>query len=141
MVDIKLTDTLLRNMMTFRKITGSEAKDCIVGETKIVFLVKNGDLGKAIGKNMRNLQRLKTHFKMNVDLIEHVPDPVQFVKKIFHDYKTGEVNIEEKNGKQILTLKVSRVDKGLIIGKSGRNLRIAKDLMKRYCSIDDVVID
>ena len=141
MVEIRLTDTLLRNMMTFRKITGTEARDCIVAENKIVFLVKNGDLGKAMGRNMKNLLRLKDHFKTNVDLIEFSPDPSVFVKKIFHDYTTGNVTIEEKNDKQVLTLKVNRADKGIIIGKAGRNLRVANDLMKRYSNIDDVVID
>ena len=141
MVDIRLTDTLLRNMMTFRRITGTEARDCIVAETKIVFLVKDGDLGRAMGNHMKNLLRLKEHFKTNVDLIEYSEDPVVFVKKIFHDYTTGDAKIEENDGRRVLTLKVSRAYKGIIIGKSGRNLRIAKDLMKRYSNIDDVVID
>jgi transcription termination/antitermination protein NusA len=140
MVEIRLTDALLRNMTTFRKITGTEAKDCIMTETKAVFVVKSGDLGKAIGKNMKHLHRLKDHFKKNVDLIEFSEDPDKFVKKIFHDYTTGDVKVELKQGKKVLTLKVNRADKGLIIGKSGRNLKIAKDLMKRYSGIDDVVI-
>lgn len=141
MVDIRLTDTLLRNMMTFRRITSTEARDCIVAENKIVFLVKDGDLGKAMGRHMKNLLRLKEHFKTNIDLIEYSEDPAVFVKKIFHDYKTGDVKIEVNDGKRVLTLKVNRADKGIIIGKSGRNLRIAKDLMKRYSNIDDVVIN
>ncbi len=141
MVEIKLTPELLRNMAAFRKLTNTEVMDCIPAENKMVFLVGKGDLGKAMGKGMRNLIKLKNHYKMNVDLIEFSPDPAIFVKKIFHDYKTSDVKIETKGGKTILTLKVNRADKGLIIGKSGRNLKIAKDLMKRYSSIDDVVID
>jgi len=141
MVEIRLTDTLLRNMMTFRKLTNVQAKDCIVGENKIVFVINKGELGKAIGKGGKNIEKLKRHFQMAVDLVEYSPDPKEFIKKIFHDYRTGEAKIEEKNGKKVLILKVNKVDKGFIIGKNGRNLKIAKMLMRRYTDVDDVLIN
>ncbi|MGL6297993.1 MAG: NusA-like transcription termination signal-binding factor, partial [Methanobacteriaceae archaeon] len=51
-MSVKLSATEIRYIALFEDITGAMVKDCIIDDDngKIIFVVKNGDMGLAIGK-------------------------------------------------------------------------------------------
>ena len=54
---IRLTSREMRYIALFESITGANVKDCIIDDelNRIIFVVKQGDIGAAIGKGGKNI--------------------------------------------------------------------------------------
>ena len=54
---IKFTSREMRYIALFQSITGATVKDCIVDNdlNRIIFVVKEGNIGMAIGKKGKNI--------------------------------------------------------------------------------------
>jgi len=50
------------------------------------------------------------------------------------------VLISERNNKKIATIGIAKEDKGLVIGKSGKNIKRIRSLLNRHHDITDVLI-
>lgn len=136
---IKLTGETIRCIPIFENITKARAKDCIDCEDKLIFIVESGQLGLAIGKGGANIRILKDLLKKNIDIIEYAPEIDKFIRNIFHNYKILEI-AEDKNRKKVIRVTVAAVDKGKVIGRSGKNIELVRNIVKRYHDIEDVVI-
>ena len=141
MTNITLNGDALRYISVFEKITRTNVKDCIETPDKLVFIVARGQIGAAIGKRGENVKRLHEMFKKNLDVIEYSDDPEKFLKNIFHNYKIKGVEIEKRGKKIHATVSVHSKDKGKIIGKDGRNLKLARDILSRHHDIESLSID
>jgi len=136
---IKLTGETISCIPIFENITKASVKDCIDCEDKMIFIVESGQLGLAIGKGGANIRILKDMLKKNIDIIEYAPEIDRFIRNIFHNYKILEI-AEDKNRKKVIRVTVSAVDKGKVIGRSGKNIELVRNIVKRYHDIEDVVI-
>lgn len=115
--------------------------DCIVADNDwLVFIVKKGQLGKAIGSNAKNLEKLKKVFKKNVKFVEFDKDKKKFVVNLFKPYNVKDVDLQEKNDSSVAVVKVDAKDKSKAIGKGGRNIEVIRQLADRHHSINDVQI-
>jgi N utilization substance protein A len=75
------------------------------------------------------------------EIIEHSDDPVQFIKNTLKPAVVKEVRITERSdGKTIAVVTVHPKDKGVAIGKNGRNAERLRFLVKRYFQIQNVSI-
>lgn len=115
-------------IMTFEKLTKAHVKNCVMDKT-VLFVVKEGDAGKAIGKNGMNIQRLSKLLKKPVRIVEYSEDPVTFVKNLIKNtnskvYKStnGEITIEPHTSK----------DKGIILGRDKQNLKLIQDILSTH---------
>jgi len=140
MNEIRFDTEAFRYFSAFEKLTRTKALDCYVAEDRIVYVVEEGHLGEAIGKNGSRLYRLKAMLKRPVDIVEYSPEPAKFVTNIFHRFKVNRADLIMRGSKHICVIWVRPQDKGLVIGKGGRNLRLAKELAKRHHGLDDVII-
>lgn len=120
----------------FEKITKARVMDCIAQNDKLIFVIAKGQIGIAIGKGGRNINKLREILKKKISVIEYSENPEIFLKNIFHNYKIGDITIADN----IASICVNLSEKGAIIGKGGQNLNVAKELVNRHHSIDDVVI-
>lgn len=141
MTNITLDGNSLRYISVFEKVTRTRVKDCIVTPDKLVFIVVNGQIGAAIGKKGENVKKLHEMLKRNLDIIEYSDDPGQFVRNIFHHFKIRGVEIEMRGRRIHATVSVQSKDKGKIIGKDGRNLKLARDILGRHTQIESLSID
>ncbi len=121
-------------------ITKADVIDCVEDDDTIVFVVSRGFLGVAIGKNARNIERLKEIFKKNVRFVELDDDEERFVANLFKPFKIEEIRIEKVGNRNVARLKVPPKDKTRIIGKGGKNVRLARMIVQRHSSIDDIQI-
>ncbi|MBS7615674.1 NusA-like transcription termination signal-binding factor [Candidatus Bathyarchaeota archaeon] len=140
---IKFTSTEMKYIALFESISGANAKDCIVDEEqgRVIFIVKEGELGAAIGKGGRNIRLLERMTGKKHEIIEHSDDPVQFIKNALKPAAVQEVRITERpDGKTIAVVTVHPRDKGVAIGKNGRNAERLRMLVKRYFQIQNVSI-
>ncbi len=140
---IKLTGKEMRYISLFESITGSNVKDCIVDEeqNRVIFVVSQGQIGMAIGKGGRNIRVLERMTGKKHEIIEYSEEPVQFIKNALKPAMVKEVRITERlNGKTMAVVAVHPRDKGVAIGKNGRNAERLRFLAKRYFQIQTVSI-
>jgi N utilization substance protein A len=135
-MEVTLDADTLALISFFENVTRARVKDCfaVEGEERVVFVVEEGTLRNAIGKNGENIKRFKERIKKVVDVIEYSPKPEKFVKNIFHNFKVTEVKIEQGSSGKTAYVKVDPKDKGRAIGKEGRNLKLARKIVARHHS-------
>ncbi|MEM2995302.1 MAG: NusA-like transcription termination signal-binding factor [Candidatus Bathyarchaeia archaeon] len=140
---IKFTSTEMRYIALFESITGASVKDCIVDEEqgRVIFVVNEGQIGVAIGKGGRNIRTLEKMTGKKHEIIEYSDDPAQFIKNALKPAVVKEVRITPKpDGKTIAVVTVNPRDKGVAIGKNGRNAERLRFLAKRYFQIQNISI-
>jgi N utilization substance protein A len=127
----------------FESVTGATVKDCIIDDKsdRIIFLIKAGDLGLAIGKHGSHINLLRNMTKKNVEVIEHAEDPAALIKNALAPARVKDIRITERtDGKKVAFVVVEPRDKGVAIGKNGRTAERTRFLAKRYFEIDHVII-
>jgi N utilization substance protein A len=140
MGSITLDGDSLRLMNLFETVTQVSAKDCIETEEKIVFIVGRGQLGKAIGKEGKNINHIKKLLNKDVHLIEHSDSPEEFIRNVFSYYDVKKVEIENRGNIVHATVTVDPKNKAKAIGKEGRNLRFSRDIIARHHEVQSVSI-
>jgi len=140
---IKFTSKEMRYISLFESVTGANVKDCIVNEeqSRVIFVVKEGEIGMAIGRGGRNIHTLERMTGKKQEIIEYSEKPAQFIKNALKPAMVKEVRITERpNGKTMAVVTVNPKDKGVAIGKNGRNAERLRFLAKRYFQIENVSI-
>ena len=138
-MEVKLSAESIRYLTLFESLTGASVKDCIVQDDKVIFVVKKGDMGIAIGRGGINVERARELIGKKIEIIEHSDDPAEFIANIFKPIDV-KVRIVERGGKRIAQISVSPQYRGLVIGKGGKNINKAKELARRHHDIDDIVV-
>jgi N utilization substance protein A len=141
---IKLTTDELRLMSLFQSRTKVTARDCLDDQKydRIIFVVNEGNMGLAIGKNGSNIKALSNILKRNIELVEFFDDPSKFLKHVFNSKFINEIKLTEKvDGSSQAIVLVDASKKGLVVGREGRNAERARLLAKRYFDISSVLIN
>ncbi|MFB0501960.1 MAG: NusA-like transcription termination signal-binding factor [Candidatus Bathyarchaeia archaeon] len=140
---IRFTSREMRYIALFESITSATVKDCIIDDAlnRIIFVIKEGDVGVAIGKRGKNIHLLEKMTGKKHEIIEHSETPAQFIKNALKPARVKEIRITQRpNGKTIAVVSVNPRDKGIAIGKNGRNAERIRFLAKRYFQIQNVSI-
>jgi len=140
---IKITSTEMRYIALFENVTGATVKDCIIDEEqgRVIFVVNQGQVGVAIGRGGRNIHTLERMTGKKHEIIEYSEDPAQFIKNALKPAMVREVRMTERpDGKKIAVVAVNPKDKGVAIGKNGKNAERLRFLAKRYFQIQNVSI-
>ncbi|MDF1557402.1 MAG: NusA-like transcription termination signal-binding factor [ANME-2 cluster archaeon] len=142
MSEVRINTNGIRYIALFENLTGATAKDCLVDDenNRVIFVVKSGDMGIAIGKNGEHINRVVKNIGRHVEVVEYSDDPEKFIKSLLQPANANSVKIGYKGDKRIAYVEVSTKDKGLAIGRNGRNIEKVKVLSKRHHDIDDVTI-
>ncbi len=142
MSEVKLSTEGIRYIALFESLTGARARDCYedTDNNRLIFVVKSGDMGLAIGKGGDRINRVKKAIGKHIEIIEHSEDPAEFVKNAFHPVSIKNVNIAVKENKRIAYVEVHTKEKGLAIGRDGKNIEKVKNLSLRHHNIEDVII-
>lgn len=143
MPQIKLFSDELRYLSLFEAVTGAEARDCIIDSEggRVLFVVKEGQMGLAIGKNGSNVKRLAKLLGKNVEVVEYADEPETLIKNSLLPAKVHAVKIVKSSDKKTIAfVTVSPNEKRIAIGKDGSRIARARILAKRYFDIDNVVI-
>lgn len=140
MEEVKFTEKTIRYTTLFEDITGAQVKDCIDIPEKVIFLVKEGDIEKAIGKAGKNVSLMSDKIDRNIHVIEYAKDPEKLLSNIFYSYGVKNIDILEKAGVKHGTVEVEPDNKARAIGKKGRNLSIARMIMMRHSDVSSVSV-
>ena len=141
---IKLTMDQMRKISLFQNITKVTPRDCLDDEKqdRLIFVVNEGKMGLAIGKNGSNIKSLQNLLKRNIELVEYFNDPIKFLKNLLNAKLINEVKINTRpDGSPQAIVLVNPNNKGLVVGRAGRNAEKARLLAKRYFGIPSVLIN
>ena len=140
---IKITCDEMRYIALFENISGASVKDCIIDEEqgRVLYVVNEGQVGVAIGRGGRNIHTLERMTGKKHEIIEYSEDPAQFIKNALKPAAVREVRVTERtDGKKIAVITINPKDKGIAIGKNGKNAERLRFLAKRYFNIQNVSI-
>ena len=150
--NIKIDREAIELISLFNNISGAIIKDCMVFKNQdntsdvIIFLVKEQDVGKAIGKAGEHVKDLKSKLNKKIDVIAFSEDLNKFIQNILQTTKNSilvqDIEIKEsRNLKKTVIITVRPQDRGKAIGKEGSMIRKIKVLVLRYFEVDNVIIN
>lgn len=140
MIDMALvfdTETI-RLMALFENLTGVPVKDCIISEDTVYFIVEEGKVAIAIGKNGCKVRNVEKMIGKTVKLFEYSKDLTNFVKKLMP--QVNEIRIKNEDKKVTVEVKVDKKSKALVIGRNGKNIKIIKEILKRNHKVSDLIV-
>jgi N utilization substance protein A len=138
--EITFTEDTLRYINLFEAVTKTRVKDCMETEEKLVFVVEPGQANRAVGKAGENVIRLKNQTGKNIQVIEYADEPEKFIRNVFYNYNVQNVVIENRGSVVHATVTVDPKVKGRAIGKNGRNLKIARDIVNRHHNVQSISV-
>lgn len=126
-----------RYIEELRILTKSTAFDCVIDDKfdRIIYVIKEGDMGYAIGKKGENIRRLQNVLGKKVEMVEYSSKIEDFLINIFRPAQIVKVIADEPQ-KKINTVVASRSDVGIAIGKGGCTIEKARSLIKRFFGYD-----
>ncbi len=142
MNEVKLTEDCLGLISQFERLTGAGSRDCVIDDrnNRIIFVINPGEMGLAIGKQGASIKKASDVMGKKIEVVEYSPNPEQFIRNCFLPAKVTSVSFEtlEEDGQQIAHVDVRDEDRGIAIGKEGKNIFKAKKLAQRQHNIADV---
>lgn len=142
MTEVKLTTEGIRYIALFESLTRAVARDCYIDDEndRVIFVVKKGDMGLAIGKNGNNINRVKRSIGKHIEIVEFSDDVEEFIANALQPVSVKKVQVVTKGNKKLAYVEVTSKDRGIAIGKNGRNIHKAKVLAQRHFRLEDVII-
>lgn len=137
---ITLDAQSLRYISIFEAATGAEVVDCIEYDGTVVFVLKQGHLRIALRNGGENVQKVRNLLNKRVMLVEYSPDPKRFIKNVFHRYRVRNVILRREGDHFNVVVEIDPRDKARAIGAGGKNLKMAKDIIKRHHPVENLVI-
>ncbi len=142
MPEVKLTEDCMRLISQFESLTGAGSRDCVIDERngRLIFVVNPGDMGLAIGKKGASIKKASDVMGKKIEVVEYNSNPEQFIRNCFLPAQVTSMTFEGESGEQTVSVEVRDEDRGIAIGKEGKNIFKAKKLAQRQHNILDVQI-
>jgi N utilization substance protein A len=121
---------LIGYINTLENLSKVHVKDCFINRNgQLIFIVEQGEGGKAIGKNGDNIKRLGKILNKSIKIIEYNIDPIRFLNNIIYPIKSENIYIQDN---EICIEIKSTQDKALLIGRDQKNLKEVQEIIIKY---------
>ena len=130
-----------RYIEELRILTRSTALDCVIDDRfdRVIYVIKPGDMGLAIGRGGSSIKKASDVMGKRIEVVEYSPDPGQFIRNCFLPAHVTDIDFAtDVDDQPIARVEVRDEDRGLAIGKAGKNIFKAKVLAQRQHDIVDV---
>lgn len=143
MPEVLLTEDCMRLISQFESLTGAGSRDCVIDDRneRIIYVINPGEMGLAIGKKGASIKKASDVMGKRIEVVEYSDDPEQFIKNCFLPAQVVSVEFEESEEGPIAHVEVREEDRGIAIGKEGKNIFKAKRLSQRQHDIADVQLE
>ena len=138
-----LTEESMGLIARFEQVTGASSRDVVKDDTndRYIFIVNPGEMGHAIGKDGKNIKKASGVLSRRCEAVEYADDPVQFLRNCFLPAQVSEIQFSDYDGGIIAHVMVHAEERGLAIGKAGKNIAKTKQLALRLHDIQDVMLE
>ena len=142
MAEIVLTEDCMRLISQFERLTGAGSRDCVIDDrnNRLIFVVNPGEMGLAIGKKGASIKKAMEVMDRKIEVVEYSQSPDQFLKNCFLPAQVTSVEFEGNEDGPVAHVEVKPEDRGIAIGKEGKNIFKAKKLALRQHNIADVTL-
>lgn len=127
-------------MTLFEILTGISARDCVSVGDAMGFLVDENDMGMAIGKNGRSIDKVRERLGKRVFLMQYSSDIQKFIMYSLHPAYVKSVRILDTTKGKVATADMSKDDYKKAVGEGNKKIAIAKLFAQRMFDISDIVI-
>lgn len=126
----------------FKEATGVSVIDYVDSNDRIVFIVGEGELRKALSGKGLKIRQLSRKLNKKIKVVEYSPDPSKFIENALLPAKLVEpVRITVwSDDRRVAVAKVDPKGKGIAIGKNGRTIELIRSLAKKHHQIDHVIV-
>jgi len=133
---VELSNDDIKCIAAFESATGAAVKDCLITEDAVAFIVKQGDLGRAIGKKGSSITRVRQMFARQVLVFEDSDNMEQFIRNLFGSVPVKNINVHEKMESRVAYVSVDDADRGSAIGRDGNRIKLCRALLLRRFNCD-----
>lgn len=133
---IKLDSDSMKLMTIFESMTGARIKDCIAND-KLIFVVEENDMAKAIGKNGFNIRKMESRLNKKIKLVEFSSDLLQFIRNMA--YPAEVLGIEQEEGTVTIHGKDTS-SKAMLIGREHQNINHLTNIVRRYFDVKEIKV-
>lgn len=134
----KFDTETIRLINLFENVTGATVKDCIVNGNTVYYVIGEGKIGIAIGKNGSSVRHAEKMIGKTVKLFEFSSELTKFVRNLVP--QANDVKIKNENEEIVVEIKVDKKNRALVIGRDRKNLNLYKELLQRNYNINDLVV-
>ena len=129
---VTLGNDELKCIALFEQATGAAVEDCLIEPDRIIFVIKEGQMGRAIGKGGSTIQRIRDLFKKQIDVAEDAETIEAFIRGMFPGVNLKSISIRDGEGpKKLAQITVDAKDRGATIGRGGSRIKLARTLVER----------
>jgi len=142
--NIKITENEMKYMALLENMTGATILDCIIDdeENTIIFAVKKGEVGLAVGRGGEKIKRFRSMTNKQVEIFEYMEDPEKFIRNALKPARVKDMRLVDRvDGGRTAMVNIEAKDKGIAIGKNGQNIKKIRFLAKRYFNLDSIIIN
>ncbi|HON81699.1 MAG TPA: NusA-like transcription termination signal-binding factor [Methanoregulaceae archaeon] len=142
MSEFVLTEDCMNLISQFERLTGAGSRDCIIDDrnNRLIFVVNPGEMGLAIGKKGASIKKAMEVMSKKIEVVEYSTSPEQFLKNCFLPAQVTAIEFDESDDGRVAHIEVRPEDRGIAIGKEGKNIFKAKKLALRQHNIADVTL-
>jgi len=122
-----------RYIEELRILTKSTAVDCVIDNRfeRIIYVIKPGDMGFAIGKGGEHIKKLSKVLGKNIEMVEYSESREEFIVNMLKPVEVETVTFPPGSEPVHIVLK-DKINFGLAIGKGGANIEKIKILIRRF---------
>ena len=132
MTKIKYDINLMKYISLFESLTGAKLKDCVANDV-IMFIVRENEMGKAIGKKGVNIRRIEGLLKKKIKLVEFNENVLQFIENLIKPIKAKEITNED----DVINIYADDTKtKGMLIGRDRNKINSINEIVKRYFKVE-----
>ncbi len=126
---ITIDNYALRTMAFFKEKTGVSPLNCIFTKGSIIFLVDDGLVRKAIGRNANNVKYLRNQFKKEIKIFERGESLDETVSKFIYPIKLNSLKVHRRVLSMLL---MNPKDRRILLGNGQTTLRQLKEVINLY---------
>ena len=131
------TTETIRLLTLFENVTNVPVRDCFTDNGVVYYVVEENKARLAIGKNGVSIKNAERVIGKKIKIYEYSPNLERFVKNLIP--QSREIKIIKNDG-DIVEIKVSKNDKGFVIGRGGEKIKIYKQILKRIHNVVDLKV-
>jgi len=129
-LESKLDQKMIGYVTTFETLTRARVKDLFLSvDGVLLFVVYQGEGGKAIGKGGAHIRRLMNLLRKKIKVIELSSAIDDFVKNVIDPLVADAIEVHG----DVVTVSLKDITmKGKLIGRNGKNLKLLNALVEKY---------
>lgn len=131
----------IRAMNLFESLTGVEARDVILKEDEVYFIVPDGKAGMAIGKGGKVVKKVQGKLNKDVKIYEYSDNLGKFLNNLVPTDIRGVDIDSDEDGNKTVEISVSRENKGRVVGKNGNKIDSIREILQRTHGVNEVTVE